>query len=321
LLNVHRLQWDEELLEIFGVPRAALPEVRPSASIYGTSIRSGRLPGGIPIAGLIGDSHAALFGQTGFRPGAIKATYGTGSSLMTPIRNLVQSRRGLSTTIAWAREGWPPVYALEGNIPISGAAIQWLGEFLGLPDPVQGVADLAARAERAEGLYFVPAFVGLGAPRWNEAARGLITGLTRGTTAAHLARATLEAIAYQVRDVFDAMQADAGRRLDALLADGGASRNDQLVQFQADILGCPVLRNNSTDISALGAAYLAGLAAKVWSSEAEIECLQRSYDRFEPRLSEREREVLYHGWQQAVAQAQYGGKLEDRLKTDGPQRR
>jgi len=316
MFNIHRLQWDEELLEIFGVPRATLPEVRPSSSLYGKSVPSGRLPGGIPIATLIGDSHAALFGQTGFRPGSIKATYGTGSSLMTPVPNFVLSSKGLSTTIAWVREGLPPVYALEGNIPVTGAAVQWLGEFLGLPDPARGVADLAASAAREEGLYFVPALVGLGAPHWNDAVRGLITGLTRGTSAAHLARATLEAIAYQIRDVFNAMQADADRSLDVLLADGGASRNDQLMQFQADVLGCAVLRNSSGDISALGAAYLAGLAARFWSSEAEIEHLQRSYDRFEPRISEHEREALCHGWQRAVARVQHGNKPEDRVKTN-----
>jgi len=312
MFDIHRLQWDEELLEMFGVPRAALPEVRPSSSFYGKTVSSGRLPGGIPIFALIGDSHAALFGQAGFRPGSIKATYGTGSSLMTPIPNFVLSQRGLSTTIAWTREGLPPVYALEGNILVTGAAVQWLGEFLGLPDPTRGVADLATRGERGEGLYFVPAFVGLGAPHWNEAVRGLITGLTRNTTSAHLAHATLEAIAYQIRDVFVAMQADADRPLDVLFADGGASQNDQLMQFQADVIGCAVLRNSSADISALGGAYLAGLAAKFWLSEAEIERLPRSYDRFEPRISEHEREALCDGWQRAVARAQYG----DNLRTD-----
>lgn len=315
LFNIHRLEWDEELLQMFGVPLGALAEVRPSSSLYGKTVPCGRLPGGIPIASLIGDSHAALFGQTGFRPGSIKATYGTGSSLMTPIANFVPCGRGLSKTIAWVREGSQPVYALEGNIPVTGAAVQWLGEFLGFPDPARGVAELAANTARAEGLFFVPAFVGLAAPHWNDSARGLITGLTRGSTAAHVARATLEAIAYQIRDVFDAMQADAGRRLDVLLADGGASRNDQLMQFQADILGCAVLRNTSADISALGAAYLAGLAVKFWTSEAEIERLKRSYDRFEPRISEHERAALWHGWQRAMARVQYASTQEPGMKT------
>jgi glycerol kinase len=305
MFNINRLQWDEELLEIFGVPQAVLPEVKASSAIYGTSVSSGRIPEGIPIATLIGDSHAALFGQTGFRPGTIKATYGTGSSLMTPIPNVVLSNRGLSTTIAWVRDSGQPVYAFEGNIPVTGAAVQWLGEFLGLSDPARDVADLAARGERAEGLYFVPAFVGLGAPHWDGTARGLITGLTRSTLPAHMARATLEAIAFQICDVFDVMQAEAGQTLELLQADGGASGNDQLMQLQADLLGCAVLRNKSSDISAIGAAYLAGLAVGFWSSEAEIEGLKRSYDRFEPRISDDERGALREGWEQAVARARH----------------
>ena len=309
LFNIHKLDWDEKLLEIFGVPRRSLPKVKASSGIFGTSVQTGRLNDGVPIAGLIGDSHAALFGQTGFKPGLIKATYGTGSSLMTPVKNSTKSESGLSTTIAWQREGFDPVYALEGNIPVSGAAIKWLGDFLGLDEPVKSVAELAQRTKREEGLYIVPAFVGLGAPHWNEKVRGLITGLTHGTKAAHLARAVLEAVAYQIRDVFDAMQNDAGMPLVALLADGGASQNNQLMQFQSDILGCPVLRNNSTDISAIGAAYLAGLALGFWSSESEIEGLRRSYDRFEPSLPESERNDLYTGWLSALEKAQLNSKI------------
>ena len=299
LLNIRQMKWDPELLDIFGIPAAVLPEVRPSGYLYGQSVALGHLPAGVPIASLIGDSHAALFGQAGFQPGSIKATYGTGSSLMTPINTPVTSARGLSTTIAWVRD--QVTYALEGNISVTGAAVQWLGEFLGLPNPAEGVAALATQVTDTDGLYLVPAFVGLGAPYWDDTARGLITGLTRGTKAAHLARAVLEAIAYQVRDVFDLMQTEAGVKLDTLLADGGATRNEFLMQFQADVIGCTVWRSTSPDVSALGTAYLAGLTVGLWASEAEIAALPRAHDRFEPRLAPADREAQYRGWRQAVA--------------------
>lgn len=306
LLDIHTLRWSEELLELFGVPRAALPDVRPSSGDFGVSVACGRLPAGVPIASMIGDSHAALFGQAGFVPGAVKATYGTGSSLMTPTPAPVLSSHGLSTTVAWALDRERVTYALEGNIAVTGAAVQWLGEFLGLANPAEGVADLAARVEDAGGLYLVPAFVGLGAPYWNDAARGLISGLTHSSTAAHLARATIDAIAYQVRDVFDVMQAEAGVDLTALLADGGASRNDTLMQFQADIIGRPVLRSTSAEISPLGAAYLAGLAVGIWRTLDDISQLPRPRERFEPRMSAQERAARYAGWQTAVARATLG---------------
>jgi glycerol kinase len=193
-------------------------------------------------------------------------------------------------------------YALEGNIAVTGAAVQWLGEFLGLENS-RAVAELAKQSAARGEVYFVPAFVGLGAPHWNSAARGLISGLTRGSSAADLARATLDSIAYQVRDVFEAMKAETGRELSVLLADGGASANDDLMQFQSDILGCPVLRNQSTDISALGAAYLAGLGRGIWKSQTEIATLPRQMDRFEPQMEAGEREQLYEGWKTAVARA------------------
>jgi glycerol kinase len=303
LFNIHKLDWDEDLLSLFGVPRIALPDAQPSSAHFGYSVALGRLAAGVPIVALIGDSHAALFGQAGFLPGAIKATYGTGSSLMTPTSSVVLSKHGLSTTIAWALDREHVTYALEGNISVTGAAVQWLGEFLGLGNPAQEVASLAERVESAGGLYLVPAFVGLGAPYWNDTARGLISGITRGSTSAHLARATLEAIAYQVRDVFDIMQAESGADLKVLLADGGASRNAMLMQFQADIIGRPLLQNASTDASALGAAYLAGLATGQWQTLDEIMQLPRPQIRFEPRMSDRDREVLYAGWQTAVARA------------------
>jgi glycerol kinase len=303
LLNIHTVAWDPELLDIFGVPAEALPEVRPSSGFYGETIACGSLPGGIPIGSLIGDSHAALFGHAGFEPGMVKATYGTGSSLMTPTRSPVLSSRGISTTIAYERQ--QVFYALEGNILVTGAAVQWLGNLLGMSDAGREVEELAARVEDTGGVYLVPAFVGLGAPHWKDSARGLVTGLTRGSSASHLARATLEAIAYQVRDVYEGMEADSGATLQALLADGGATRNNFLMQFQADILGRPVLRNLSADLSALGAAYLAGLAVGIWSSEAEISTLQRTVDRFEPQIPPEKREALYQGWKEAVARTIY----------------
>ena len=299
LLNLRSLEWDTKALDIFGLPAVALPDIRPSSYIYGETVPVGRLPGGIPIASLIGDSHAALFGQGGFKPGSIKTTYGTGSSLMTPTNGLVFSKRGLSTTIAWARGG--ATYALEGNIYATGAAVDWFGRLLGLDEPGPGVERLARAVEDSGGVYFVPALVGLGAPHWNESAQGLIAGLTHRAGPGQLARAALEAIAYQVRDVFDVMQAEAGAPLQTLLADGGASRNDLLMQFQADIIGCPVMRSRSTDISPLGAAFLAGLAVGLWHDMAEIERFAPPRDHFEPKMSFQRREALYGGWQEAVA--------------------
>lgn len=311
LFNIRQLCWDTELLEFFGIPLNSLPEVKPSTGIFGKTVSVGKLPADIPIAAMIGDSHAALFGQLGFKPGVIKATYGTGSSLMTPVPQFVKSKHGLSTTIAWQIEGQDPVYGLEGNIPISGAAIEWLGEFLGFENSAEEVAKLAETAEREEGLYIVPAFVGLGSPHWNPLARGLITGINRGTKAKNLALATLEAVAYQIRDVFEAMQSDVVSPLKQLLADGGAAKNKQLMQFQADILGCQVLRNDSAELSAIGAAYLAGLAIGIWSSVEEIENLIRVYHSFEPSFSDEEREKLYKGWKDALVKAQFDSKLID----------
>ncbi|MCL5999065.1 MAG: glycerol kinase GlpK [Chloroflexi bacterium] len=301
LLNIRTGQWDAGLCEIFGVPPACLPEVKNSSAIFGWSVPTGRLPGGVPIASMIGDSHAALFGQAGFEPGVIKATYGTGSSLMTPLDTFVLSRHGLSTTIAWARDRI--TYALEGNISVTGAAVQWFGEFLGFDNPTAGVAQLAQQVTDTEGVYVVPAFVGLGAPYWDENARGLITGLTRGSRAAHVARAIIESIAFQVRDVFDAMQNDTAMPFKLLLADGGATQNKALMQFQADIIGRPVMRNTSSDVSALGAAYLAGLTAGAWRSEQEVAALPRSRECFEPSLPASTRERRYAGWKEAISRA------------------
>jgi glycerol kinase len=301
LFNLRTAAWDDELLKLFEVPASALPKILPSSGIFAETVASGCLGAGIPIASMIGDSHAALFGQRGFLPGSIKATYGTGSSLMTPIQELRISNRGLSSTVAWGLK--EITYALEGNISVTGSAVQWFGQFLGAEDPAQRVATLAQEVTDTAGVYVVPAFVGLGAPHWDEAARGMICGMTRGTTQTHVARAVIESIAYQVRDVFDAMQEDAGIALRSLLADGGATRNDQLMQFQADILNCAVLRNSSPEVSPLGAAFLAGLATGFWSNLDEVAALPREFERFEPKLPDSQRAELYAGWQAAVARA------------------
>jgi len=227
---------------------------------------------------------------------------------MTPTSAAALSKRGLSTTIAWALDRAHVTYALEGNISVAGGVVQWLGEFLDLENPAEEVARLAERVESAGGLYLVPAFVGLGAPYWNDAARGLISGITSGSTAAHLARAAVEAIAYQVREVFDVMQIEVGADLNVLLADGGASRNTMLMQFQADIIGRPLLQNASADVSALGAVYLAGLTTGQWQSLDEIAHLPRPQILFEPQMTARDRETLYAGWQTAVARALLGSK-------------
>ncbi|GLV54122.1 glycerol kinase [Dictyobacter sp. S3.2.2.5] len=303
VFDIRTLEWSDDLLSVFGIPRAALPDAHPSKARFGSSVALGHLPAGVPIMSMIGDSHAALFGQAGFVPGSVKATYGTGSSLMTPTREMVVSKCGLSTTIAWALDREHVTYALEGNISVTGAAVQWLGEFLGTKEPTVEIARLADQVESAEGLYLVPAFVGLGAPHWNDAARGLICGMTHGSTAAHLARAALEAIAYQIRDVFDIMETEAQTELKVLLADGGASQNPTLMQFQADIIGHPVLQNTSADVSALGAAYLAGLTTGYWQTLDEITQLSRQQNIFEPHMSASCREALYAGWQTAIARA------------------
>jgi glycerol kinase len=292
LLNLRECRWDVELLKIFGIPEACLPRVCPSSQIFGST-------NGIPVASLIGDSHAALFGHAAFSAGAVKATYGTGSSLMTPTDSPIASAHGLSTTIAWS-ESARVRYALEGNITNTGGAVQWLADFLSLPDGADGVAALAAGVPDAGGTYLVPAFAGLGAPHWDANARGVICGLTRGATPAHVARATLDSIAYQVFDVFEALCKDAAISAPALFADGGASRNDRLMQFQADILACPVIRSSSTDLSCLGAAWLAGLAIGYWKSLDELAGLPRPTTRFEPTMPEARRAELIRGWRDAL---------------------
>jgi glycerol kinase len=298
LMDLEAGAWSPRLAEAFGVPIAALPEITASSAVVGESVAIGELPAGVPIGALIGDSHAALFGHAAFDTQAVKATYGTGSSLMLATPARVASPSGLAATVAWGIDGI--AYALEGNITMTGATVGWLADLAGLPGS-DAVADLAATVDSAEGVHLVPAFAGLGAPHWDDTARGLISGLTRGTGLAHLARAAIESIAFQVRDVFEAMGAAIGELPALLLADGGVTRNAQLMRFQADILGVPVQRTRTAELSAVGTAYLAGLAVGTWASTDEIAALPREVERFEPAMSEAERERRYAGWLDAVA--------------------
>ena len=299
LMRLADCRWDDELLNCFGIPASCLPRLRPSSSLFGeTSERSG-LPAGIPVGSLIGDSHAALFGHAAFSPGEVKATYGTGSSLMSPLEGQVESSYGLATTVAWGEPDYVR-YALEGNITNTGGAVQWLAEFLSLPGGADQVAAMAASVSDSGGVYLIPAFAGLGAPHWDAGARGMLCGLTRGAGAAQAARATVDSIAYQVYDVFDAMQKDAGMQLPSLFADGGASRNNALMQFQADLLGRPVVRSLSTDLSAIGAGWLAGLSSGFWQSREELAMLPRPSTVFDPRIADSQRADLIGGWRDAL---------------------
>ena len=309
LLNIHTAAWDDELLGVFDIPRAALPRVAPSGHIFGRTGPACGLPAGIPVAAMLGDSHAALFGHGAFTPGAVKATYGTGSSLMTLAPASAVSAGGLANTIAWARAG-SVSYALEGNILATGSAVQWFGEFLGLKDAAAGVSALAQEVDDSAGVYMVPAFVGLGAPHWSPTARGMITGITRATSAAHVARATLESIAFQVRDVFDHMEEACGTPLPVLLADGGASRNEVLMQFQSDILDRTVICGESADVSALGAAWMAGLETGIWHSSDELADQLHVARRYVPRMAAPRREQLYQGWSRAVERATLGHRTQ-----------
>jgi glycerol kinase len=304
LFNIYQRQWDADLLSLFSIPSGILPEVVPSSSIIGTTVAIRNLPQGIPIASSIGDSHAAMVGHGSYTPGTVKATYGTGSSLMTLVAHPKKTGSKLVSTIAWALPG-ETQYALEGNITMTGAAVQWVGEFLGLKDPVQEVLALSEKVPDSGGTYLVPAMVGLGAPYWDHAARGAILGLGRTSTAAHLARAALDAIAYQVRDVYEEMRVEAECDLPVLHTDGGGSRNDKLMQFQADILGRPVVRSSCSDLSALGAAGLAGLAIGFWPSISSLGDLASPGETLHPRITEQERARHYDGWLGSVAQARY----------------
>lgn len=300
LFNLKTCTWDDELLKLLGVPRAVLPEVRASSEVYG---ECSLLGAPIPIAGIAGDQQAALFGQACTQSGMVKNTYGTGCfMLMNTGTKPVVSKKNLLTTIAW-RIGGKTEYALEGSIFIAGAVVQWLRDGLGLIKSSAEVEALAARVPDNGGTYLVPAFAGLGAPHWDQYARGLIAGLTRGTSAAHLARAALEGIAYQVYDVLHAMQSDSGIRLKELRVDGGACANNLLMQFQADLLGVPVVRPRVAETTALGAAYLAGLAVGYWKDTAEIASQWQVDRRFTPGMKPSQRKAVLVGWNKALARS------------------
>jgi glycerol kinase len=301
LLSLSTLDWDLVLSDLFGVPLAALPAVCPSSGNFGSCAAIPELAG-VPIVAMIGDSHAALVGHGRYQPGTVKATYGTGSSLMMLTPELVTEAKQLARTVAWSSEDGAH-FALEGNIAMSGAAVQWVGEFLGLAHPVEDAAALAATVPDAAGLILVPAMVGLGAPYWDSAARGLMTNVERSHTAAHLARAAVDAIAFQVADVLEAMESAARVTLPVLLADGGATRNDALMQMQADVLGRPVHRSAQEDLSARGAALLGGLTLGWWRSLDELAALPKSVQTFEPKRPQAERERLRGAWRLAVARA------------------
>jgi glycerol kinase len=298
MFNINSLEWDDELLEMLQVPKSMLPEVKSSSEVYGQSSR-GILGATILIAGLAGDQHAATFGQTCFEKGQAKNTYGTGCFLMLNAgEKPIPSNNQLLSTIAWQQQGVS--YALEGSVFMAGAVVQWLRDGLGIIRHSSDVETLANSVNDNGDVYLVPAFAGLGAPHWDQYARGTIMGLTRGSTSAHIARAALESIAYQVADVVQSMEKDTGFALSELRVDGGASRNNLLMQFQADILGVPVVRPKVTETTALGAAYLAGLATGFWKNREEI-ARQWSVDQhFEPAMSPDERQRLKHGWQKAL---------------------
>ena len=298
LFDIAAGAWDADLCRLFGVPSAILPTPMSSDSRFGLTSGAGGLPSGVPVHAMMGDSHAALFGHAIRRPGEVKATYGTGSSLMTVTETPVHSKSGLSTTIAWRRET-RTTYALEGNISVSAQAAAWMVAFLGLED----VAALTALAETVDsdgGVVVVPAFAGLGAPHWNDRARAAISGLSLATSRAEVARATLEAIALQIRDVFAAMESDLGHPLERLSVDGGATHNDTLMQMQSDLLGRPVRRHEIAELSAAGAGVMAGVACGLWSEEQGLAILSPHGRVYEPAISDDARDEIVRRWQQAV---------------------
>ncbi len=299
LFNIHTLQWDEDLLKIFNIPLNMLPEVRSSSEVYGKT--KGQFASEIPIAGIAGDQQAALFGQMCIEPGMVKNTYGTGCFMMMNIGDKpIESASKLLTTIAW-RIGKETTFALEGSIFIAGAVVQWLRDGLGIIKKSGDIEKLAAMVNDSDGVYFVPAFTGLGAPHWNQHARGTILGLTRGSSASHIARAALDSIAYQTLEVLLAMQKDSGIEIRELRVDGGASVNDQLMQFQSDLLQIKVVKPKITETTALGAAYLAGLAVNYWSDIKEIRQQWQVNRFFSPQIKALETDLLIKGWHRAVA--------------------
>jgi len=300
LFDIYDLKWDRELLDIFQVPESMLPEVKPSSCIYGHTAPYHFFGQEIPIAGVAGDQQAALFGQACFEPGMAKNTYGTGCfMLMNTGENPIESKHGLLTTIAWGIDG-KVEYALEGSIFVAGSAIQWLRDGLEMFHKASESEEIAGEVEDSDGVYVVPAFVGLGAPYWDDKARGAVFGLTRGTTKAHFVRATLDSLAYQTKDIIIAMSKDSGIDLKKLKVDGGAVRNNILMQFQSDILDVPVERPVVNETTALGAAYLAGLAVGFWSDKSEVADNYKIDKVFEPAMKTETRDKMYKGWLNAV---------------------
>ncbi|MBT2691018.1 glycerol kinase GlpK [Bacillus sp. ISL-47] len=303
MFNIYDLQWDEELLEILGVPKSMLPEVKPSSELYAHTVDYHFFGKEIPIAGAAGDQQAALFGQACFEKGMAKNTYGTGCfMLMNTGEKAVRSEHGLLTTIAWGLNG-NIEYALEGSIFVAGSAIQWLRDGMRMLKDAKDSESYAKKVDSTEGVYVVPAFVGLGTPYWDSDVRGAVFGVTRGTSKEHFIRATLESLAYQTKDVLSAMEADSGIELRTLRVDGGAVKNNFLMDFQSDILNVPVERPNINETTALGAAYLAGLAVGYWNSQEEISEQWAIDKSFNPSMEEEVRNVLYGGWKKAVKAA------------------
>ena len=300
LFNIHTLKWDQDILKVLNIPESMLPEVHSSSEIYGYT--SGYSFSGVqvPIAGIAGDQQAALFGQMALQRGMIKNTYGTGAFIvMNTGEEPTLSKRGLLTTIAYGING-KVNYALEGSIFVAGSAIQWLRDGMEMVKSSPDSEQMAIDAKSSDGVYVVPAFTGLGAPYWDQDARGAVFGLTRGTTKNQFVRATLESLAYQTRDVVDTMAAETGIDLKSLAVDGGAANNNYLMQFQADILGTPIQRASIAETTALGAAYLAGLAVGFWDSIEDIKKTVKSRDEFKPEMDATTRTTLYAGWQRAV---------------------
>lgn len=316
LYNIKELKWDDEILEILDIPKSMLPDVKPSSYVYGHT-DEGMLSGAqIPIAGCAGDQQAALFGQTCFEEGSAKNTYGTGCfMLMNTGENIVESKHGLLTTIAWGVDG-KVEYALEGSIFIGGASIQWLRDELRVLYDAKQSEFYANSVKDTNGVYVVPAFAGLGAPYWDMYARGAIMGLTRGANRAHLVRATLESIAYQVKDVLNAMQEDSGLKLKDLRVDGGASSNNFLMQFQSDILDVNIDRPKVVETTALGAAYLAGLAVEFYNNKDEIKKSWIIDREFIPNMSDEKRNLLYKGWKKAVSRSLLWAKEDEEFRDE-----
>lgn len=308
LFNIHTLDWDQDILDLLDIPQSLLPEVKPSSAIYGYTGDYHFYGVQIPIAGIAGDQQAALFGQAAYDKGSIKNTYGTGAFIvMNTGLEPTLSDNGLLTTIAYGLDGQTH-YALEGSIFVAGSAVQWLRDGLKMFQKASESEQMAVDAKTTGGVYVVPAFTGLGAPYWDQEVRGAMFGLTRGTERGHIIRATLEAIAYQTKDVVDTMVKDTQLPLTALTVNGGASRNNFMMQFQADILQTPIKRAAMEETTALGAAFLAGLAVDFWEDQDELRKLSRIGDQFTPQMDPQEAADLYRGWQRAIAAAQFYGK-------------